>query len=262
MRRHAAMVVAAAVAIAGAMAAATVGPRMTDTPRSQREAAAAEAVGAVTPAPIGLKKYMVFMADGVVDSLAGLAGDGESFHRNVMGRTPAEIDDNKREAADFFRQRFGLDFSTGDVAGGVKLLPFAIPSKINLRAYTISGESIPATGWEVRDGGWAAMVGPGGATLYGAWGGVAGTWVPEGTSMPFGEYSIDVEALDGSHGDPIVLRYQGFTPVAPMVGSTPMFNCELNSAEFGRGQALGVFDVRVRGDGTVHMLVRNVLTFT
>ena len=260
MRRHAVMAMAGIVAIVGAFGAATVGPRMRDTP--QRDAAATEAVGAVTPVPIGHKKYMVFMADGHLDSLAAMAGDGESFHRDVMRRTPAEIDANKREAADFFRQRFGLDFSAGDVTDGVMLLPFAMPPKINYRAYTISGESVPATGWEVRDGGWAALVGPGGATLYGGWGGTAGTWVPEGTAMPFGEYSIDVEAPDGTRRDPIVLRYQGFTPVAPMVGSTPMFNCELTSAEFGRGQALGVFDVRVRGDGTVHMLVRNVLTFT
>ena len=185
MRRHAAVVVAVVVAIAGAVGAATVGPRMTDTSRSQRDAAAAEAVEAVTPVPIGLKKYMVFMADGTVDSLAGLAGDGEAFHREVMGRTPAEVDANKREAADFFRQRFGVDFSTGDIAVGVMLLPFALPSKINLRAYTISGESIPATGWEVRDGGWAALVGPGGATLYGACGaGSPGRGCPRAPRCP------------------------------------------------------------------------------
>lgn len=174
--------VVGAVAIAGAVGAATEGPPITDTSRCQRDAAAAEAVGTVTPAPIGLKKYMVFMADGVVES--GLAGDGESFHRDVMGRTPAEIDANRRDAADFFRQRFGLDFSTGDVAGGVMLLPFAMPSKINLRAYTISGESLPATGWEVRNGDWAALVGPGGVTLYGAWGVSQGRGCPRPTRCP------------------------------------------------------------------------------
>jgi hypothetical protein len=218
-------------------------------------------VGAVTPAPLGDRKYLVFMADGILPSPAALLGDGDAFQRDVMKRTPAQVAADKGEAITFFRQRFGVDFSAGDSIDGVTLTPFAVPSAINYRAYTISGESVPAVGWQVHDGGWVGIVGPGGATLHGAWGGTDGRWVPEGTSVPFGNYVVDVEGPKNAHRDPIVLHYQGFIPVLPMVGSTPMFDCELTSPAFGHGQALGVYDLRTRVDGTVHMMVRNVLTF-
>lgn len=260
-RRSKTLVVTIAAAFAIGAAVVAIGGRV-DPASEQGMAASGGGDRAVTPAPVGHKKYLVFMADGTLPSVEALFGNGEAFQRDVMKRTPAEIAANKREAIDFIRDRFGLDFSSGDSVEGVTLLAFALPTAVNYRAYTISGESVPATGWEVRDGGWAAIVGPGGATLHGGWGGTAGKWVPEGTALPFGEYSIAAEAPDGSPRDPIVFRYQGFSPVAPMVGSTPMFNCELISREFGRGQALGVYDVRPRVNGTVHMMARNVLTFT
>ena len=214
-----------------------------------------------TPTPVGHRKYMVFMIDTVVSSLNIAPGD--AFQRDVMGRTPGQIAENRAEAVGHFEKRFGLDFSGGDAADGAVFIGWAAPPSMNYRAYTMSGESVPATGWQVHDGGWMAAVGPGGATLRGDWGGTAGRWVPEGTFIPIGDYRIDVEAPDGSERPPIFLSYRAFTPVPPLVpGTMPAFSCELASPEFGAGTALGAVDLRQRPDGQLHITTRNVLTFT
>ena len=214
---------------------------------------------ASTPTPIGHRKYLVFMIDTVVKNLTFDPGD--DFQRVVMGRTPAEIAHNRAAAVEHLKRRFGVDFSTGDNVDGVTFLGWAAPPATNYRAYTISGESVPAEGWQVHDGGWMGIVGPGGATLHGDWGGSEGRWVPEGTYLPFGDYRIDGEVPDGSLR-PMFLSYRAVQPVPPpMLGTMPSFSCELTSAEFGAGQALGAYDLRQRPDGQFHVVTRNVLTF-
>jgi len=213
------------------------------------------------PTPVGYRKYMVFMIDTIVSSLNVAPGD--AFQRDVMGRTTGQIAENRAEAVGHFEKRFGLDFSGGDAVDGAVFIGWAAPRSMNYRAYTMSGESVPATGWQVHDGGWMAAVGPGGVTLHGDWGGTTGRWVPEGTFIPFGDYRIDVEAPDGSERPPIFLSYRALTPVPPLVpGTMPAFSCELTSPEFGRGTALGAVDLRQRPDGQLHITTRNVLTFT
>ena len=57
---------------------------------------------------------------------------------------------------------------------GATLRPFANADRMNYRAYTVSGEAVPAMGWRVRDGGFMDVVGPDGATIRGDWGGPDG----------------------------------------------------------------------------------------
>lgn len=104
---------------------------------------------------------------------------------------------------------------------------------------------------------------PGGTTLHGDWGGSAGRWVPEGSAIAFGDYSIKVETLDGPDRPPIVMSYKAVEPVLQALNgaTTPLVNCEFFSPEFGQGQGYGVSVMRMRADGKVHQLVRNVLTF-
>ena len=214
-----------------------------------------------TPAPLGKAKYIVYLADGVLDPAEAVQPRGDYFQREIMKRTPEQIAQNKAEAVAFFRERFGLDFSSGDSIPGATLIASLYSPKMNYRAYTVSGESVPSTGWEVHDGGWLVMVGAGGTTLHGTWGGPEGKAVPEATTIPFGDYHIAVEGSDGSPRDPIVFHYQAIAPVPLRSGANPLFACELYSPEFGNGEAFAVIDMRPRPDGQVHMRIRNVLTF-
>jgi hypothetical protein len=214
------------------------------------------------PEPLGKKKYIVLMADAVLPLSEAMEPRGELFQRQVMKRTPEEVSAYKAKAVSFFGERFGLDFSSGDSAQGTTLMHIVSSPKVNYRAYTISGETVPASGWEVRDLSYVAVVGPGGATLHGTWGGSAGRAVPEGSLIPFGDYYIAAEAPDGARRDPIVIHYEAIVPVPPLApGTNPAFACDLASPEFGRGEAFGAIDIRSRPDGKSHHRIRNVLTF-
>jgi hypothetical protein len=214
------------------------------------------------PAPLGKAKYLVYLADATLSLSEIVEFRGDLMEREVMKKTPEEIAEFKSQAVSFFRDHYGLDFSAGDSSGSTTLMHVISSPKLNYRAYTVSGERVPASGWEVRDHVWLVAVGPGGTTLHGTWGGSAGRTVPEGTALAFGEYSIAVEKPDGSPGKPIDIHFETIAPVPPMaIGTNPAFACDLTSPDFGRGEAFGAIDIRPRPDGKVHYRVRNVLTF-
>jgi len=247
--------------LAVAVIAATLGAAGTYATTRRPAPRTAALAPAPAPTPIGLKKYMVFLGDGTYDFAAAASAGNDTFERLVMGRSTEEIARNKAEAVAYYRERFGLDFSNGDAIAGVTLLGFQLPQLANYRAYTISGESVPSTGWEVRDGGWVAFVGPGGATLHGTWGGSRGRAVPEGAGMAFGDYSINVESPDGPPRAPIVMHYRANEPLLVSFETTPLVDCELTSPDFGPGRAYGISSMRLQPGGQIRQVVRNVLTF-
>ncbi|WP_447972052.1 hypothetical protein [Nitrospira sp. Kam-Ns4a] len=184
-------------------------------------AQAGTAQGHRAPTPAGFDRYLVFMAEGVFDNLFG---DAAFFHRQIMGRTTEQIAEQKAMAIAFFKERFGVDFSASDEASNVALKLFTLTPDLDYRAYTASGESVPAQGWEIRDGGWIGIVGPGGTTFHGVWGGAAGKTVPEGTLILFGDYNVrrlTPSDLDGRgearspDAPPILIHYQSREPMIP-----------------------------------------------
>jgi len=115
--------------------------------------------------------------------------DGDTFLREIMGHTDEDIAAELGHAEAFFRDRFGLDFAEAEAVDGMKTVEgamldtrgFMVDPRREYRAYIISGESVPAEGWVVRDGGWMASIQEDGATLRGEWGGEDGTEVPGGS---------------------------------------------------------------------------------
>src|SRR5918994_94074 len=66
------------------------------------------------PTPVGFRNFLVYMAEGNAGSIT----DPEfvlAFQREVYGRDEAAVRAYAREAMQFFRRRFGLDF-TGAIA--------------------------------------------------------------------------------------------------------------------------------------------------
>ncbi len=215
---------------------------------------------ATHPTPEGFDKYLVYMATGTFDP-ADEGPGADTWHRDIMGRSDAEIEQNQREAEAFFQERFGLDFSGVETEDGMKeldgatLQDFMLHPNREYRVYTISEEAVPAAGWTVRDGGWRVDFHEE-TTVYGAWGGSDGTTVPAGAFVVFGEYNIDVP-----DDEDIIIHYRSGSPIVPNEEGNFEFICDLEHEEWGTGLAQGVANIAPADGGLQHMSIRNVLTF-
>jgi hypothetical protein len=203
-------------------------------------------------APEGFDQLLVYMATGVYDpdDPNYEAPDGDFWHREIMGRSDEEIEQNRNEAIAFFQERFGIDPSTHE---GVSFMSFMFDPRNEYRAYVVSGREVLPEGWVIRDGGWNMTVtDPEGITLGGEF---EGKHVPEGTMVVFGDYNID------TGGDPIIIHYQSGEPIIPSETGAIYFLCELISEDFGNGLAQGISAPKALEDGLTQANVRNVLTF-
>ncbi len=156
-------------------------------------------VRAQDSAPANFDGYLVYMANGQYDPSVPNAASGAKFQSEIMGRSEADVAAELQRAEAFFRDTYGIDFTSVDAVEGVKTADnatfdtagFMVDPRIEYRAYTIAGRDVPAEGWVVRDGGWSVVIGDGGAVLNGAWGGDEGVEVPAGSIIVFGDYNID-----------------------------------------------------------------------
>ncbi len=216
--------------------------------------------GSPSPTPQGFDKYLVFTAAGLYDnSVPPVEGDlADWFHKEVMGRSDAEIVSENAAADAYFLSRFG--------PGLPPSFPFGLGPRNEYRAYVISGEWVASEGWVVRDGGFMTMVpddGSGGMTLTGTWGG-GGKWVPAGSMIVFGEYNIKREGPGNSAGNstqPLIIHYQSADPIIQHPFEDGIkFNCTVISEDFGEGLAQGLSKPETVG-GKLQANIRNILTF-
>ncbi len=209
-----------------------------------------------TATPTDFDKLLLFLSstpftpvDGgfMVDGLFG--GTGMHFQTAVLQRTDAEIAQNRAEAIAFFQSRFGLDVSDSRVHfTGFEILP-----DLEYRAVVVSNERVPVEGWTVHDGGWIAVVmDPQGLDLGGEF---AGTHVPAGTMVVFGNYKVD--RLPTS----FILSYRARKPIVPQSDGAFQVSCEVHSDEFGDGQAIGSVLPIILPNGQMMVNTRNVITF-
>ncbi len=213
------------------------------------------------PPPDNFGFQLVYMQDGVYDpSVPPAEGDlAEWFHKEVMGRSDAEIEAERAAAEAYFEQQFGE--TLGEV------FAFGVDPRDEYRAYSITGMRVPPEGWVVRDGGFRLDIqddGSGGETLHGEYGGEEGKWVPAGSLVVFGEYNIDVKKPNGKE-DPndIIIHYESAEPIIPTEDGL-FFRCHLSSDSFddhGGGLAQGVSAAQTTADGLKVANVRNILTF-
>lgn len=202
--------------------------------------------------PDGFGVTIVYMGTGVYDADdAGYeAPDGDVFHREIMGRSDAEIAQDRADAVAFFETRFGLN---PDEDEGLMMTDFMLDPRNEYRAYLSSETPIPSEGWVIRDGGWnLSVTDPDGRTLGGEF---EGTHVPMGAMFVYGDYNIDVPG-----DDPIVIHYQSGSPIV-MGMDGMMFRCEISHSEWGTGLAQGISAPAMLDDGRTHANIRNVLTF-
>lgn len=214
--------------------------------------------GCKGPFPDGFNGFMVFMATGSLPLTDSFFLDGTYFHEQIMERTPAEVAQNRAEALDFFASRFGLVNADSDP--NLSFFGFYVDPRIDYRAYVISGERVPTEGFEVHDGGWIAVVtNPNGITLGGAF---PGRHVPVNTVFSFGDYSIErTRKGKGPQPDPLVVHYRCNHPLVFTFSGGEVFDCDLESDEFGVGLGQGVTTPLIE-NGELRPNGRTVLTFS
>jgi hypothetical protein len=204
------------------------------------------------PDPAGFDQVLVYMMTGVYDpdDPNFTPPDGDFWHREIMGRSDEEIEQDRQEALAFFEQRFGI----GEDTEGVEFTSFMVDPRLEYRAYVVSGREVPPEGWVVRDGGWRIDVtAPEGVTLGGEF---DGHQMPEGGILVFGNYNIDVPGED-----PIIIHYESGGPIVANEFGEVLFRCDLTSEEFGPGLAQGVSAEQTLEDGRIQANTRNILTF-
>ncbi|WP_133719085.1 hypothetical protein [Methylocaldum gracile] len=223
------------------------------------------------PVPEGYDSYFVYIANGLFDPsqpspdpnvtncdpMTNLC-DGYYYQHEIIGRTDEEITQREQQAKDYFRDRFGVDVDDPANQGRIFFKMFQMDPRINLHIIAAAGEKLPPEGWNVRDGGWIAMImDPNGFDLGGELG--AGQHVPMGTFFVFAEYSIQVtDQHSHKNRKPIVLQVHS---VRPQIPGSQGFQCELIHKDHGLGLVQGWAEAIMRPDGLTKMNITGVLTF-
>ena len=209
----------------------------------------------------------VSIADKVVSSELTIPDPNLSFFKDVMHFSEREIQQVTEDAIQFYKTRFGLDFSQSEpnelgqrVYQNAVFAPLIfspeIQYTITYNRWIISGNTNNLC-FENRDGGyWVSFTGE--QLLRGTYGGEEG--IPIGEGGPFllyGFYNIPV-----CPQEPLVIRYSSNTParVEPIDG-IGVINCDLFHRVWGAGIAKGSYEITPTKDGRTRVVVRNVLTF-
>jgi len=212
----------------------------------------------------------MYVAEGVTTGEWDRIQRGDFFQREVMDRSPEEVDAQDQEAAAFFQEKFGLAFDGEDLGDGTVeridgdgegegaiLHRFMQDPETEYRAYLVSGEGVYQSGALVRDGGYFVTL-----EEEMALGGTFGddeTTYPAGTFLVFGDYNIDPARIRG-RSEPIVIHYESGSPIVP--GPNPFaFSCVLTHPDWGEGKANGTVIPGGAVDGGQSQHIRNVLTF-
>lgn len=210
------------------------------------------------PYPDGYDGFLVFMATGSLPLTDSFFLDGAYFHEEIMERTPAQVAQNRADALAFFSSRFGI--ANADNHPDLAFFSFYVDPRIDYRAYVISGERVPTAGYEVHDGGWIALVtNPNGMMIGGAF---PGRHVPVNTVFSFGDYSVErTRNGSGPQPDPLVIHYRCNHPLVFTFSGGEVFDCALESDEFGDGLGQGVTTPLIE-NGVLRPNGRTVLTFS
>lgn len=225
-----------------------------------------------TAAPMGYDGFLVFMANALVNIEDVVPVEGTFFQKDIMGRDDIEFEAVRQEAIQFFATRYGIQ--NADANPDILFRPYQVEPVSHYRAYIVSGEKVPSSGWEVRDGGWEArVINPDGLVLGGEF---EGLHVPPGTFMVFGDYNIltckhnnqdKISKCKGKDKE-IIIHYQSRHPVLIEGPELPgvvtfRFSCEVFSDRWGHGLAQGIALPEIKENGGKFQYnVRNVVTFS
>lgn len=191
-----------------------------------------------------------------------------NFFRHVMKFSDREIQQVTADAITFFNVTYGLDFSKVPLQrnrsrylaeSDVTLLEFemnpALHYSITFNEWAVSGDR-ESYCVDTRGGGFMALFGSD-TVLHGTYGGDNGIPIRANERIIYGFYNIPL-----CPQSPMIIQYQSASPIRmDMLDGFAVFNLDLFNRELGAGLAQGVFRVTPLGDGNIHYVVRNLITF-
>ena len=208
-----------------------------------------------------------FMANGVVDfnDSSYIAPTGEDFDRIIMGRDDQGIADRRAQAVEFFKTRFGIDFSNGDTAqdGKIGLFRSYLDPRFNYRAYKLGNKKIPNRGLVIHDSAFVmGVTDMEGAKFFGTWGGEEGKDVEFGTIAIDGEYLIQgTHIFKQGHPKNMYLHFTSDLPIPEGFFNDIKFNCRIENVNGKVGVALGRRDDVILNDGRTQVNINTVVQF-
>ena len=191
------------------------------------------------------------------------------FFKTIMKFSDTAIQRTVDDAIQFFKDRFGLDFSASTpneknerFFENAKMSPFFLPPDkfnyiVTINNWFRSGNT-RSTCYPIRDGGFRVTFSAN-QTLRGSYGGSVGK--PAGLTdlLVYGFYNIEV-----CKQSPIIIQAQSGTPVrTEPIDGIRILNMELNNSVLGRGRAQGIVITTTDPDkpGQFRVTLRNTFTF-
>ena len=208
--------------------------------------------------------------DQTVDNPELIEDDPElMFFKNYMNFRDSDIQHTIEDAIQFFKNKYGLDFSDSVpnekneyfIWNITKMSPFILPLHINYivnENYWIRTGNTRSSCYHILDGGFRVTFFAD-QMLHGSYGETEGKPVGPFDGLFYGFYNIDV-----CQQSPVIIQYQSGTPfrAEPIDGMVP-FNCDAYNHVLGHGNAQGI--ARIFPDpkepGRYRAVARNVFTF-
>ena len=227
--------------------------------------------------PDGFTQYLVFIADGIIDTsdsspvdgitnCDGMFCDGDYFQEVIMQRDSYEIEAFKNQAIEFFITRFGIDPYDPQLAGRIVFRDFMTNPQWGYRLQTFAGHKVDSDGWQVRDGGYTIIfTDPNGVPLGGAF---SGHIAKMNQAIFFGNYNVLSETNQNSSLKKesgklqLIMGFQSIELANILEDGSMNFRCEVTHEQWGKGLAFGhvwngeIDGIKLQGRG------RNVITFT
>lgn len=219
------------------------------------------------PNPVPPERTGMFLANGIFDPAdpTYVPPTGDDFDTVIMGRNEAEKAARRQLAVDYFIERFGVDFTNGDInaEGTIALLHAYQDPRWNYRAYKLPDRFfVPKSGLIVHDAQYVMFVIGPQATLFGSWGGPGGTTVPGGTAAVDGEYLVQgTNRFKLGHPRNLYIRFQSTSPIFGAASGRITFDCRLEQDRLGLGLALGRQETYPLANGLVQVNIVNILQF-
>jgi hypothetical protein len=244
------------------------------------------------PTPPGETGFLAFAANGIYNQFdfSFIPPGRIWFDTQLVGRR-GNNSFKKKKVKGFFLDRYGLDFSAGDISSDLStvLVEVVRDPREDLTAWVVSKREMVPEGWVVYESYYAAVVvDPAGTNLYGTYGGAGGTHVAEGTEVRYGEYFIvhpddpraGIYGMRAGLGDPaefdrksptkiakrVPYRIRFWTQepilIAPSSDFIPPITYRLyRNAAWGEGLEVKVDQSQYLFDGNSQAFIRAILSF-